>query len=128
MLCLTPLLCSSNLSDTVHDLLALEELRITGCAQVRHRGCEDSVQGRGLQRAVREGGVACVWQASGGVQRAAWWQLAAWMSTPTTAPKCPSTTATQVTTLRLQSQRLCRLDLCGTRPLPGLDMRVARLA
>ena len=90
--------------------------------------CKAEVFKAACKAEVREGGVACVWQASGGVQRAAWWQLAAWMSTPTTAPKCPSTTAAQVTTLRLQSQRLCRLELCGTRALQELDMRCARLA
>ena len=31
-------------------------------------------------------------------------------------------------TLRLQSPRLARLELCGTRALQELDMRCARLA
>ena len=142
---------SSNLSDTVHDLHSLEELRLTGCAQVGAGGLpvwcgkKTNMHGRVLRRPA--GGSAkyqpcapletllegITYQPAPNQQTnhpqprvAASHQTRPPTPphpTPPHPPSCP-----QVTTLRLQSQRLSRLELCGTRALQELEMRCSRLA
>lgn len=127
----------------MHDLHGLEELRITGCAQVGRVGvCRQLMGGQLMVGHTCGGRVA--WAADGGAHT---WAGDAWAAegrahtgrdwrpqvhraaAPFNGPPFgPPPHPLQVCNLRLQSQRLSRLELCGTRALQELEMRCARLA